>query len=385
MLTKHSFGMLPQEIQDKIFLELGPDDFETLERTRVIQSEYVRQCTQFDNMEEAVKNGNLNNMKWLHSQEDEWSNIWDDDLEPFIETMNIINNDIKLTILKWLHRIGRPFDDNIFTEAVRIGDLNIMKWLHEVGCPFGYDTFAESAFSNNLDNMKWLYNAGCRWITEEDNRAYHYTDNDTFEISAKEGNLDIMKWLYDIGCPFDEDTFSNAVIYGSLDNMKWLHNVGCSWNEQVFSTAVRFAYKNIGQELVIIEWLYVNGCPWDEFTFRDAVRIRNSSIRLTVMKYLHTNGCPWSAHIFLEATKTGNLDCMKWLHVNGCPWDKFTLYYTFVYGNMFKLKESDILTNMKWLYTNGCPLDKDLIKGAINIEKSYNSDIKKWFRSIENI
>ena len=74
--------MLPQEIQDKIFLYL---DYNTLEKTRVLQSDYVKKITRYDNYIDAVndstdrkwinnngvweasKKGNLDNIKWLLS------------------------------------------------------------------------------------------------------------------------------------------------------------------------------------------------------------------------------------------------------------------------------------------------------------------------------
>jgi hypothetical protein len=53
---------LPIELQDKIFLHLS---WEELERTRGLQSPYVKKCTEFNNMADAIKSGNLENVKWL--------------------------------------------------------------------------------------------------------------------------------------------------------------------------------------------------------------------------------------------------------------------------------------------------------------------------------
>ena len=58
------FNMLPQEIQDKIFLLT---DFKTLENTRVLQSKYVQNCTHFDNYYQAIYNHNVENVKWLYN------------------------------------------------------------------------------------------------------------------------------------------------------------------------------------------------------------------------------------------------------------------------------------------------------------------------------
>ena len=86
---------LPQEIQDKIFLEV---DFETLKRTRELQSNYINKVTMYDSIREAAKYGNLENMKWLKEQ-------------------------------------GCPWDSYTFKYAARNGNLENMKWLKEQGCP----------------------------------------------------------------------------------------------------------------------------------------------------------------------------------------------------------------------------------------------------------
>lgn len=57
---------IPQEIQDKIFLELGPfGGFETLEITRELQSNYVKDCTKFNKLVDVTSS---NNAKWLLSK-----------------------------------------------------------------------------------------------------------------------------------------------------------------------------------------------------------------------------------------------------------------------------------------------------------------------------
>jgi ankyrin repeat protein len=61
--------MLPIEIQDKIFLYF---DYENLERTRELQSQYVKDRTKYDNLPDVIRNSNcdkfINNVKWLLDQ-----------------------------------------------------------------------------------------------------------------------------------------------------------------------------------------------------------------------------------------------------------------------------------------------------------------------------
>ena len=55
--------MLPQEIQDKIFLYLN---FVDLENTREFQSMHVKQITKYNNYIDAILNRNLENIQWLY-------------------------------------------------------------------------------------------------------------------------------------------------------------------------------------------------------------------------------------------------------------------------------------------------------------------------------
>jgi hypothetical protein len=117
--------VLPQEIIDKIFLEL---DYENLEETRAIQSEYVQKCTEYFNITDASKNGNLENMKWLKEQ-------------------------------------GCPWNDYTFEYAATNGNLENMKWLKEQGCSLNIHVFNAATENGNLENMKWLKEQGCPWNT----------------------------------------------------------------------------------------------------------------------------------------------------------------------------------------------------------------------------
>ena len=51
--------VLPQELQDKIFMYLDSD---SLKVTRELQSSFVQKYTEFDTLEEAVENGNTANV-----------------------------------------------------------------------------------------------------------------------------------------------------------------------------------------------------------------------------------------------------------------------------------------------------------------------------------
>ncbi len=58
--------IVPQEIIDMIFMEC---DFSTLEKSRSLQSDYVKNCTEYSTLTEAVENGNLHCVKYLFQKD----------------------------------------------------------------------------------------------------------------------------------------------------------------------------------------------------------------------------------------------------------------------------------------------------------------------------
>lgn len=133
--------ILPQEIQDKIFLEL---DYKTLEISRELQSEYIKHLTEYNSIEKAVDNGNLENTRWLKEQ-------------------------------------GCPWSSKVFELAALNGNLENMKWLREEGCPWDQRTFVNAAVNGNIENMKWLREQECPW------------GSSIFEQLSLEGKLEKLK------------------------------------------------------------------------------------------------------------------------------------------------------------------------------------------------
>lgn len=86
---------LLQEIQDIIFLNL---DYISLDKTRELQSDYIKKVTQRGEISKVALDGNLENMKWLKEQ-------------------------------------GCTLDTLTFVCAVQNGNLENVKWLKEQGCP----------------------------------------------------------------------------------------------------------------------------------------------------------------------------------------------------------------------------------------------------------
>lgn len=299
--------MLPQEIQDKIFLTLSPygPGFETLERTRVLQSNYVKKVTEFDNINDAAKANNLDNMKWIYKytfyQNANETIIYNETrftmqiVAEFGNAKNIIN------ILEWLKDKTIFRNEFIFELAARnkntTAGLIIMKWLYENKCPWDESIFICAAKNGDLDNMKWLHKMGCPWNV-----------NVTIMLSRQKNNnnLNNLKWLIDNGCPFNKWTLVSAVKGGNLDIMKYLHEIGIDLDLEVFEAAIRYKHTDIIQ-INIIKWLIEMRCPWDDFIFTSAIESKN----LNIIKYLQSSGCPRNKLIVYKAKETNDEEIIE--------------------------------------------------------------------------
>lgn len=107
---------LPIELQDKIFLSL---DFETLEKYRHIQSEYVKEITKYNNYVDAAVDKNLNSVKWLYSQNKLITK------EIFNEIISISN----IEIVKWIYTKHHYFHTELLELSFKSYDLEIVKYV----------------------------------------------------------------------------------------------------------------------------------------------------------------------------------------------------------------------------------------------------------------
>jgi hypothetical protein len=85
--------LLPQELQDKIFLYL---DYDTLKNCRELQSDFVKFTTQYSNYNDAIEGDNLKALKWLKEKGDTWNRY----------TYTIALENGNREILEWLEDQG---------------------------------------------------------------------------------------------------------------------------------------------------------------------------------------------------------------------------------------------------------------------------------------
>ena len=73
----------------------------------------------------------------------------------------------------------------------------MLKWLLKVGCPWDGETRAAAAGDGRLEVLKWLQSTG---------RPFDPWDTITCAAAAEGGHLEVLKWLQIAGCPFDTYT-----------------------------------------------------------------------------------------------------------------------------------------------------------------------------------
>ena len=126
---KVQWKYLPDDIWNLIFLNYC--DFMSLVHTRVLQTEYVKECTEGNNMKRAIKARNFKNMKWIYE-----------------------------------FKKGFRWRSGHFTDAASYGDLEIMKWMKTKGSPWSACAFSRAAIKcdgSNFEILEWLGINNCPW------------------------------------------------------------------------------------------------------------------------------------------------------------------------------------------------------------------------------
>ena len=67
----------------------------------------------------------------------------------------------RMSVLKWLHKFGFPWDVQACAGAAANGHLNILKWLHKHGCPWDAQTCTAAAKNGHVNILYWAIAHGC--------------------------------------------------------------------------------------------------------------------------------------------------------------------------------------------------------------------------------
>lgn len=255
------FGMLPVVIRDRIFLYFGTGrDFKTLERTRELQSPYIRQLTQFNNISRDARFGNLDNIKWLREMGHNWKK-------------NTLGNAAlfgDLDIIKWLYANGcndikfQEYQSCAQNMAIKGCKIDILNWMLENNFAFYHTAIGMCLSTGNIDIIKWMLNTDF-YLLERIIPLQYYT----VKYVVNSCKLEIIEYLHECGILLD-DLLNKAIEYNKFNIMKWAIKHGYSYSNRSFRLAAECS--NIDHMI----WLLDNGCIWyknhlDVFTFSKEV------------------------------------------------------------------------------------------------------------------
>ncbi|GFH55525.1 hypothetical protein CTEN210_12001 [Chaetoceros tenuissimus] len=205
------------------------------------------------------------------------------------------SNDIaeNFEIIKFLHSISIPWDDEIMKDIVAKGTLEMMKYAHENGCPWTahgdeYKVLLESDKGWSLDKFKYLMNNGCKFDFKYSSSWFI---SKLVKLLRKQKELVLLDFFVGKDSNFDRNLLEEIT-------------QGNFWTEGI---SYMLENNNTAKNLKSIEELF-----------------NKLSYRMDFLKYFHSQGLPWcldpsgKTHLLSRIACFNNLDDVKWAYENGC-------------------------------------------------------------------
>jgi len=155
---------------------------------------------------EAAKRGHFHIVKFAFQQNyDIWSTL-------ICQYAALHGN---LSMLRYAHENGCPWDDETCDEAVNNSNLHCLKYAYHNDCPWKRDLFEKAVKKRCLTTAKWIYKNFPNFSLNELNETYYLT-------SIMDDHLVMFQWLYSIGVPFDSKSIVLVDDYQSKNIQNWL-------------------------------------------------------------------------------------------------------------------------------------------------------------------
>jgi len=360
--------VLSQDIVDMIFLACDMDE---LSRTRTIQSDYVKELTEYNDMKYAALYGNFMNLKWLYKK---GAILYHSVFQ--YAAKNTKPNAIQ--ILTWLKEKNCPHSSDMLYYSYMHIPIDISRWLNHNICKFGgcyYNAITEYINDSEFDLVKYHKNMG---VFTEDMYVYAVITDD----------FDAIKWLYENDCPYDNlifeisIEFNNLEIieflhekihqkdgelpeisqYTSLETLKWLHE-----KDYFLSLITYVSHVSVG-DLDIMEFLYNIDEDKDDDKGTGMLSHAIRRCNLETLQFLYNKGYPCNKRkIIIEAIPNSNVGVLAFLLEIGGYLDEDIDINDNEYNLVLDIIKWDNVEMLKYFITKG--LEQDEYMFQLSIEK----------------
>ena len=217
-----------------------------------------------------------------------------------------------LRVLDWLHT-HKCLSNRIINKALDCKKWDIAKWAIVNGYRVTH-TKRYGYYGNDYDEE-----------TSEDetsryrNRIKQYKHNPkitklTCTLLAQYGQWDLLKFAHEeLQCEMDAHTFKEIARKGNFTMMQWAHERNCLWDA---NTSAAIATQG---DLALLQWARERGCPWNAKTCAEIATLG----KLTMLQWARENGCPWNGQVCVNAAKKNNTELLYWAESNGCDTTAF--------------------------------------------------------------
>lgn len=266
----------------------------------------------------------------------------------------IYNSHGALEMLRFIHSVGCPWDENTTFVAVQENALDCLRYAHQNGCPVSDRAMTEAARWGRIACLEYLHlNCGVPWSEQ------------TCVVAVEGHSLRALKYLHENGCPWNSHVCIAAACYGNLDILIYAHEQGCLWDEQV----CRFAAER--GHLECLKYAHENGCEWESSTCFAASKNQNSA---TCLQYAIEQGCPGpQKDCLISAAMCQSIPCLDYLLKIGCVATIDTAVAAMRCMEIYPANSRQLLWYheralkcLQFLCENGCPLDATVLQSALN-------------------
>ncbi len=196
-------------------------------------------------------------------------------------------------IVKWLLRIGIPWDSEVTACAARYDYIGILKFAHSMNLSFSHKTCKICICNGHYNQLTWLYDHG-----------YYDVDFYSSVCAVKGNNMEILKFVLENGGNLHAVCFEEAVYQCNLEMIKFIYSQGI----RPSSSFGFYSYTKDSDALLhAMIWLQDH-----DFKVRKCAAIWNAN--LSALDWiLDTNRNSIDDNIiFIEAVSSGNLAYVRW-------------------------------------------------------------------------